>query len=106
TGAAGTTPFSFESHSSVVRVRKVGSSASVSADRLRARVLGSGKRGSSERPARPIASQSASQNFWVMHMMKIQPSLVGKVWTGASERCALRGWRDETSPSLRYQTPG
>jgi hypothetical protein len=41
-----------------------------------------------------------------MHMMKIQPSAVGNVCTGASDRWALRGTRGETSPSFRYHRPG
>ena len=39
------------------------------------------------------ACTSSLQNLSVMHMTKIQPSAVGKVCTGATERCALRGWR-------------
>ena len=43
------------------------------------------------RSGRPSASTRLLQNLSVMHMMKIQPSAVGKVCTGATERCALRG---------------
>ena len=91
----------------VVRLRNVGSSASVSAARLDGARVGIGEaRVVQQAPSRPIALTSASQNFSVMHMTKIQPSAVGKVCTGASDRCALRGTRGETSPSFRYQTPG
>ena len=58
---------------------------SVSASRLAWRNAGVTKRGSDARSGRPIASSSSLQNLSVMHMMKSQPSEVGKVCTGATE---------------------
>ena len=76
----------------------------VSASRLRRRSAGVAKRGSVCRSARPSASARLLQNLSVMHMMKIQPSAVGKVCTGATERCALRGWRRDDVALV--QVPG
>jgi hypothetical protein len=50
-----------------------------------------------------ITPRSAFQNLSVRHMTKIQPSALGKVCTGATEKWALRVWRSGTWPSLRYQ---
>ena len=45
------------------------------------------------------------QNFSVMHMTKIQPSAVGNVCTGASEKWLLRSSRDAASPLFKYHVP-
>ncbi len=45
---------------------------------------------------------SSSQNLSLMHMMKTQPSAVGNVCTGATEKWLLRSSRVGACPAFRY----
>jgi hypothetical protein len=77
TGAAGTFPANSAIHSAVVRAANSASSSAFSAARWASRAVKSAKRGSAAQSGRPTRSASTRQNFSLLHMMKIQPSLVG-----------------------------
>ena len=82
------------------------SSSGVSASRCSRRLAIVAKRGSAATPGASTMSISSSQNFWVMHIRKIQPSAVRYNCTGTALGWAPRGRRPVTSPWFRYQVPG